>query len=141
METAEYRDSQEISYTPISSVENVGSPATYPSYFKLATTTTDPITFTSVIVNKLPSEAISVEPYELKIITYENDQEMMLKNIDKNQLASWDRPENYQLIQKVTPENDPRRVTARLLNYVVGVTGEGPEGEGPVLPSQVQIWF
>jgi hypothetical protein len=90
---------------------------------------------TSVNVQNKSAESVYVSAGYLTVKTNESDHEMMLVNDDSRQLATGTNLA-YQSIQKITPENDPRRITVRLLNYVVGVTGEGP-----LVPTQVQVWF
>jgi hypothetical protein len=70
------------------------------------------------------------------------DQTMMLMNNDPNQVATWDTAiSNYQYVQLVTPANDPRYITVRVLYYVVGVTGTSPQTTGGLSTSYVQTWF
>jgi hypothetical protein len=66
------------------------------------------------------------------------DQTMMLMNSDPTVVATWDNPMNYQSIQLVTPANDPRRITVRVLYYQVGSTGETIQTGSTSL---VQTWF
>jgi hypothetical protein len=109
--------------------------STIPNYFELDPVYYSVVSQTSVKVNKPIAETIYVSTGFTQITSIEADHEMMIVNNDRTQLATWDNP-NYQVIQKVTYENDPRRITVRLLNYVVGVTGEGP-----LVPTQIQVWF
>ena len=81
-------------------------------------------------------ESPYVSTKELQILVTEIDHELMLVNDDPKELATWNDPTKYQRIDRVTLENDPRRITVRLLNYVVGVTGEGA-----LVPTQIQTWF
>jgi hypothetical protein len=89
-----------------------------------------------VKVSKTIPESVFVSTKEIQIQVIELDHELMLVNNDIRNIATWDDPTKYQKIERVTLENDPRRVTVRLLNFVVGVTGEGP-----LVPTQVQTWF
>jgi hypothetical protein len=77
-----------------------------------------------------------VSTTELQILVTEIDHELMLINEDPTNLATWDNPTRYEKINRVTLENDPRRITVRLLNFVIGVTGEGA-----LVPTQIQTWF
>jgi hypothetical protein len=90
---------------------------------------------TSINVQNKSAESVYVSAGYLTVKTNESDHEMMLVNDDPRQLATGTNLA-YQSIQKITPENDPRRITVRLLNYVVGVTGEGA-----LVPTQIQTWF
>jgi hypothetical protein len=89
-----------------------------------------------VKVNKPAPESVFVSTKEIQIQVIEVDHELMLINNDIRNIATWDDPTKYQKIERVRLENDPRRVTVRLLNFVVGVTGEGP-----LVPTQIQTWF
>lgn len=68
---------------------------------------------------------------ELQIITYRTDDEMMLVTVQN----TGGYTNSAQRIDRITEENDPRRVKAYLLNYIVGVTGE----DNDII--QTQIWF
>jgi hypothetical protein len=87
-----------------------------------------------------PQKPIPLSPFvsttELQILVTEIDHELMLINEDPTNLATWDNPTRYEKINRVTLENDPRRITVRLLNFVIGVTGEGA-----LVPTQIQTWF
>ena len=76
-------------------------------------------------------------PAQVGITTILSDQEMMLINSDPTQIATWDNPHNYQSIQLITPANDPRKITVRLLYYYVGM-GNVPGGS---TTTYVQTWF
>jgi hypothetical protein len=90
-------------------------------------------------INSVATTVENVEVKELQIITYRTDEEMMLvttvgTNGDTNRVEK---------IERITEENDPRRIEARLLNYIVGVTGEtegNAAGDGTSV-TQTQIWF
>jgi hypothetical protein len=87
-----------------------------------------------------PQKPIPLSPFvstaELQILVTEIDHELMLITEDPTNLATWDNPTRYEKIERVTLENDPRRITVRLLNFVIGVTGEGA-----LVPTQIQTWF
>jgi hypothetical protein len=87
------------------------------------------------VTKGLVSPIKSVTAAELQITTYATDQEMMLTTVDQ--------PLGETVIKQVLPENDPRLVDVRLLNYIVGVTGEDGEGGdgGAETVAQTQIWF
>jgi hypothetical protein len=74
-----------------------------------------------------------------QIVTYISDHEMMLKNNDPTQPAAYNVPGNYQVIQEVTPANDPRLINVRLKNFVIGVTGES--GDNTTVVTGSQIWY
>ena len=76
-------------------------------------------------------------PAQIGITTILADQEMMLINSDPTQIATWDNPHNYQAIQLITPANDPRKITVRLLYYYIGM-GDVPGGS---TTTYVQTWF
>ena len=76
-------------------------------------------------------------PAQIGITTILADQEMMLINSDPTQIATWDNPHNYQSIQLITPANDPRKITVRLLYYYIGM-GDVPGGSTTTF---VQTWF
>jgi hypothetical protein len=109
--------------------------STIPNYFELDPVYYSVMSQTSMTAKKPIAETIYVSTGSTQITSIETDHEMMIVNNDPTLLATWDNP-TYQVIQKVTYENDPRRITVRLLNYVVGVTGEGP-----LVPTQIQVWF
>jgi len=76
----------------------------------------------------------------LQVITYITDHEMMLKNSDPTLPATYNTPGNYQVIQEVTPANDPRLITVRIQNFVTGVTGS--DGSQTVsVTAGGQVWF
>jgi hypothetical protein len=76
----------------------------------------------------------------LQVITYITDHEMMLKNSDPTLPATYNTPGNYQVIQEVTPANDPRLITVRVQNFVTGVTGS--DGSPVVsVTAGGQVWF
>jgi hypothetical protein len=68
------------------------------------------------------------------------DHEMMLKNSDPTLPATYNTPGNYQFIQEIRPDNDPRLITVRVQNFVTGVTGS--DGSPVVsVTAGGQIWF
>jgi hypothetical protein len=72
------------------------------------------------------------------IIVYDTNKELMLRNTNPDQVADYTTPGNFQVIEEVSEENDPRLLTVRVPNFIVGVTGEEtvtPTGGAP------QIWF
>lgn len=75
-----------------------------------------------------------------QITTYVIDHEMMLKNSDTQLPASWDKPGNYQYIQEITPANDPRLITVRVQNFVIGVTGSDSSITTAVTAGG-QVWY
>lgn len=79
------------------------------------------------IISTKESQTSIVSAYNALITTYIIDHEMMLKNSNPSLPANYKTPGNYQFIQEVTNMNDPRLITVRLKNYVVGVTGETPD--------------
>jgi hypothetical protein len=138
----------EISYTPsevrtikvldsyivdVKSSETVSSSDVFSKYIDLGIYVNQSIV--SIKSERSGFQGNSVLSGTLTIKTEEIDHELMIVNNDKNRIATWNDP-NYQLIQKVTLENDPRRITVRLLNFIVGVTGEGV-----LVPTQIQVWF
>jgi len=86
------------------------------------------------------SQSLSVLASNIQITTYITDHEMMLKNSDPQLIASWDQPGNYQFIQEITPANDPRLITVRVQNFVVGVTGSDSQFVTAVT-SGGQMWY
>lgn len=99
------------------------------------------VTYDAVDINvtKIP-QSVSVLAGNLQIITYITDHEMMLKNSDKTLLATYDTPYNYQSIQEITPDNDPRLITVRVQNFVVGVTGSDSQFV-TAITSGGQSWY
>jgi hypothetical protein len=61
-----------------------------------------------------------------QIITVNTQPEFMLVNSDKNYVASNTAPTNYQSIQAVTNDNDPRLASLRVGFAVKGQTGTNP---------------
>jgi hypothetical protein len=92
---------------------------------------------TGVQVSKFPI-AQCLNAGSVMIKTYVSDHELMLKNNDPNSPATWENPGNYQRIEKVTYENDPRLVDARVQNFIVGVTGN--ETTGTTTSGVNQFW-
>jgi hypothetical protein len=90
-------------------------------------------------IQKAPVTSSQIVANDLKISTEAIDLEMMIVNSDKNNIATLNDTTKYQTIEQITYENDPRRVTVRLLNFIVGVTGEDDFGGGTV--TSVQVWF
>ena len=93
----------------------------------------------NINVIKIP-QSVSVLAGNLQVITYITDHEMMLKNSDKSLLATYDTPYNYQSIQEITPDNDPRLITVRVQNFVVGVTGSDAQFV-TAITSGGQTWY
>jgi len=99
------------------------------------------VNYDSVDVNALKiSQSQSVVAGNLQVITYITDHEMMLKNSDPNLPATYNTPGNYQFIQEIRPDNDPRLITVRVQNYVIGVTGSDASQTVSVTAGG-QIWF
>jgi hypothetical protein len=86
------------------------------------------------------SQSISVLASSIQITTYITDHEMMLKNSDPQLNATWDQPGNYQFIQEITPANDPRLITVRVQNFVVGVTGSDAQFVTAITAGG-QMWY
>lgn len=59
----------------------------------------------------------------IQLTTYISSHEMMMKNNDRALPVAYNTPGNYQVIQEVNKDNDPRLVNARVANFIVGVTG------------------
>ena len=88
------------------------------------------------------SQSQSVLAGNLQLITYISDHEMMLKNSDPYLPATYNTPGNYQFIQEITPANDPRLVTVRIQNYIVGVTGSDSSlSAGSQGATGGQVWY
>lgn len=85
----------------------------------------------SITTNASSTPVNNIAVQELQIITYRTDDEMMLVTVQN----TGGYTNSAQRIDRVTEENDPRRVKAYLLNYIVGVTGE----DNDII--QTQIWF
>ena len=82
----------------------------------------------------------SIVAGSLQVITYITDHEMMLKNSDPTLPATYNTPGNYQVIQEIRPDNDPRLITVRVQNFVTGVTGS--DGSPVVsVTAGGQVWF
>lgn len=92
---------------------------------------------TSISTTRTSSSQDAVST-QIGITTILSDQTMMLMNSDPTVVATWDNPLNYQSVQLVTPANDPRRITVRVLYYQVGSTGETIQTGSTSL---VQTWF
>ena len=90
-------------------------------------------------VTKEP-QSQSILAGNLPITTYITDHEMMLKNSDPTVPATYNTPGNYQFIQEITPANDPRLITVRVQNFVIGVTGVNAEFTTSVT-SGGQMWY
>ena len=89
------------------------------------------------IISTKESQTSAIIATNLQVITYITDHEMMLKNSDPALPADYANPGNYQFVQEVTPLNDPRLITVRLKNYVIGVTGE----TGDSTTTGKQTWY
>ena len=86
------------------------------------------------------SQSQSIVAGNLQIISYITDHEMMLKNSDPTLPATYNTPGNYQSIQEITPANDPRLITVRVQNFVIGVTGSDASLTTAVT-SGGQVWY
>ncbi len=86
---------------------------------------------TSVGVTPTITSVNNVAVQELQIITYRPDDEMMLVTVQN----TGGYTNSAQRIDRITDENDPRKIKAYLLNYIVGVTGENND------IIQTQIWY
>jgi len=99
------------------------------------------VNYDSVDVNALKiSQSQSVVAGNLQVITYITDHEMMLKNSDPTLPATYNTPGNYQFIQEIRPDNDPRLITVRVQNFVVGVTGSDAQFV-TAITSGGQTWY
>jgi hypothetical protein len=89
-------------------------------------------------VNKSGLFGTKVLASQQLIIVYDTNKELMLKNSNPDQVADYTTPGNFQVIEEVTEANDPRLLTVRVPNFVLGVTGEetGPTTSGPP-----QVWY
>lgn len=142
LNSSTYTESLESGVTPNQSVLSVTTVPVLqsPTANNLSALNIDPVvganlTFvtgvTTVNVGKEAVTAKNIAVQELQIITYRTDEEMMLITV-KNTGGYTDTADK---IERITKDNDPRRIEARLLNYIVGVTGE----DNDII--QTQIWF
>jgi hypothetical protein len=92
----------------------------------------------TLFIDKSGLSGMNVLASRQLITVYDTNRELMLKNNDPLQVAEYNNPGNFQQIEEVTEENDPRLLSVRVPNFIVGVTGEetqAPTGGPP------QIWY
>jgi hypothetical protein len=114
------------------------------TYYKLSTGRTTPFVGACVPVSRYP-QASCIYAGNTQVTTYVTAHCMMMKNNDVAQPvyasgATVGNPGNYQVIQEVTKANDPRLVTARVQNFIVGVTGVGCGTATGVVTTVNQFW-
>jgi hypothetical protein len=92
----------------------------------------------TLFIDKSDLSGMNVLASKQLITVYHTNRKLMLKNNDPLQVAEYNNPGKFQQIEEVTKENDPRLLTVRVPNFIVGVTGEetqAPTGGPP------QIWY
>jgi len=117
-----------LATTPSISYNAINYAVPYNQAFNYRRNTADDSTQTTVVSRYFVANSSSVASVTMQplIITTMVRPEFMLVNSDKQFVASNVNPTNYQTIQPVTDDNDPRLASIRTGYFVKGQTGTSP---------------
>lgn len=93
---------------------------------------------TNLRVGKPSLSGMRIQAGYQTILVYDVNRELMLTNTDPSRVADYTDPGKFQQIQEVTDANDPRLLTVRVPNFIIGVTGEETQASTGGPP---QIWY